>query len=468
MYSFVTVYNTKITIMHKCSFFTLLLSICLLSACTKVDQLSDEAEITAFTITSVSDGVELDQDHITIKDNIVTIPLEYGRKNFPLTISTNIRFSSSTDDVISTDEQALNLKSFTFNDVYSAHEFYLIAESGKPHLAKVRLEDKLNAEILEFNPNLPEGSASTLIWHSNIRITLKKNMEWPLTITPSIVKTQGASYVNYSDGQALTFNSPADNTKQILIKADNGDEKNWNIQIVPSIENSDFELWINENDPKKINIDPVPGKGLGWSTANNTFVQGTRPVAYNGGKAAQMTTELQSIGFLGDMITSGTIFTGYFKMNISALNNPPAMTYFGIPFILRPASVSFDAKYAAGNKLQQSIKEKGIFKLVDLEGKDEGRMWVKLLHWDGENDIDYHEKPVENLTILGEGEMIFEGKNETLKNWKNYTVDIQYNPAYNHMEPTHIAIVFTSSRQGDNFIGAIGSMLTVDNVKINY
>lgn len=454
--------------MYKYYFLFLLPVICFFNSCDKVDKLSNEAEITAFSITEVSDGIVLDEDHISISDNVVTIPLEFGRKNFPMTISTKIQFSSTTGNVISTDEQALNLKSFTFDDIYSVHEFYLIAESGRPHLAKIKLEDKLNAEILEFNPNLPEGSASVVIWHSNIRITLKKSMDWPLQMTPTIIKTQGSSYVNYSDGDALTFESPADNTKQIIIKADNGDEKIWNIQMLPSIENSDFELWINENDSKKINIDPVPGKGFGWATANNSFVQGTRPVVFNGGKAAQMTTELQSIGFIGDLITSGTIFTGYFKMNISALSNPPAMTYFGIPYILRPASVNFDAKYAAGNKLQQSVKENGIYKLQNLEGKDEGRMWVKLLYWEGEKDIDYHEKPVENLTILGEGEMIFEGKNEVLKNWNNYTVNIQYNPAYSHLQPTHIAIVFTSSRQGDRFIGAVGSMLTVDNVKINY
>lgn len=454
--------------MYKHSFSSLLLIISLLSSCTKVSELSDHAAITAFTITKISEGVTLDQEHISIQDNVVSLPLEFGRKNFPMTISTHITFSSTTDKAISTNEQALNLESFTFNDIYSTHEFYLIAESGKPHLAKIRLEDKLNAEILEFIPNLPEEDVSVMIWHSNIRITLKKSVDWPLTMTPSIIKTQGSSYVNYADGDVLTFESPADNTKQIIIRADNGDEKTWNIQVLPSIENSDFELWINEDNTKKINIDPIPGKGLGWATANNTFVQGTRPVIFNGGKAAQMTTELQSIGFIGDLITSATLFTGYFKMNISALNNPPAMTYFGIPYILRPTSVSFDAKYAAGNKLQQSVKENGIYKLKDREGKDEGRMWVKLLHWNGTGDIDYHEKPVENLTILGEGEMIFEGKNEALKNWNNYTVKLNYNSAYNQLNPTHIAIVFTSSRQGDSFIGAIGSMLTIDNVKINY
>lgn len=444
-----------------------LVFLCVWASCTKVDDLSDEASITDFQITSVSDGVELDKEHIAIsKDNEVSIPVEFGRKNFPLTISTRIKFSSSTDDAISTDETPLDLGKFTFQDVYSTHEFYMISESGKPHLARIRLDDKLNAEILDFNPNIPD--ASWRIWHSNIRITLKKDVAWPLTITPTIKISAGAVYENYTAGQPLTFESPADNTKPIVLRAENGDLKVWNVQILPSIENSDFELWVNEGIHEKANLDPTPGKGLGWATANNTFVQGTQPVAYNGGKAAQMTTELERIGFLGDMITAATVFTGYFKMNISALNDPPQMTFMGIPFNTRPVSISFDARYVPGERLQQSVKENGMYVRRDMEGKDEGRMWVKLLRWSGKGDIVYHDDdPTEGITVLGEGDIIFDSREE-FRNWKNYTVDIKYNRLLSFLEPTHISIVFTSSRQGDYFIGAIGSMLTVDNVTINY
>lgn len=201
--------------MHKKYIFCLFLYIGFLGACTKVDDLSDDARITAFRINGISDGIILNEEQLTIKDNVVTIPLEYGRKNFPLQLTADIRFSSTTDDVISTDEQPLDLKNFTFTDVYSVHEFYLISESGKPHLGQIKLEDQLNAEILEFNPNLPDGFASISIWHTNIRITLKKSPQWPLSITPSIIKTQGSAYVDYQDGDPLTFQSPADNTKKI-------------------------------------------------------------------------------------------------------------------------------------------------------------------------------------------------------------------------------------------------------------
>ena len=455
--------------MQKRILYFLLTGLLGLASCTKVNDLSDDAEIISFAITNISPGIELDRENIIINDNVVLIPLEFGRKNFPLTISTDIRLSKTTDDAISANDQKLNLKEFTFENIYDSHNFYLISESGKPHPAEIKLVDKLNAEIELESINLTEEEASVSKWRNNIRIILKKNLSWPLIITPVFTKTEDAEYVDYNDGDSFTFTSPSDTEKHITLKAANGDERTWNIQLVSSIENSDFELWINEGS-KSVNIDPTPGEGLGWATANNSFVQGTKPVLYNGGKAAEMTTGLQNLNSLGigELITAGTIFTGKFKMKISALNNPPAMTHFGIPFTLKPISISVDAKYIAGSQLQQSVKESGKYKLHNLTGTDSGRIWVKILHWGGKGALEYHEKPVPDLTILGEGELIFDGKNQTLKNWHTYTIPIEYNSAYNHIEPTHIAIVMTSRRKGDIFIGAVGSKLTADNVVINY
>ena len=61
------------------------------------------------------------------------------------------------------------------------------------------------------------------------------------------------------------------------------------------------------------------------------------------------------------------------------------MTYFGIPFIMRPQSISFDAKYVAGAKFQQSERkdEKSPYIIKDIPGIDQGRVWVELLRWEG-------------------------------------------------------------------------------------
>lgn len=143
------------------------------------------------------------------------------------------------------------------------------------------------------------------------------------------------------------------------------------------------------------------------------------------------------------------------------------MTYFGIPFINRPSSISVDAKYEPGTQLQQSVKE-GKYKLKDLSGFDKGRIWVKLLYWKGEGSIDFHDKDTEDVITLGMGEYIFDGADPSVQNWKKLEIPIIYNKAYTYLEPTHISIVMTSSEKGDYFIGAEGSKLTVDNLTINY
>ena len=450
----------------------LLLALGLFSSCEKVSKLSDDAEIVSFSITEQTEGIILNKDDITISNNIVTIPLDYGRKLFPLTIKANIKFSSTTNKVISVDENPLNLKEITFNDVYTPQTFYLISESGLPHLGQIVLKDKPNANITNFRITEPSEGVSVSIRDNNIRITFEKEIDWSetesVTIKADITKTG-----EYKDGSApssFVFTNSNDK-KQITLIADNGDERVWNVLIVPSIENSKFEDWINIGTGK-ININPRPGKGLGWATANNSFVQGTTPVDNQDGYAAQMKTGIQRLSVIGigELITAGTIFTGYFQINVSYLNNPPLMTYFGIPFIMRPESISVDAKYEAGVKFQRSVKanENSSYKLKDTIGTDQGRIWVELLRWEGNGELEYHGDPVNGLKVLGKGEFIFDGANTALRNWDNYTIPIKYDSKYKNLEPTHISIVMTSSRQGDLFIGAEGSTLTVDNVVVNF
>lgn len=254
------------------------------------------------------------------------------------------------------------------------------------------------------------------IHDNNIRINFKVDFDWPVTIEAEITRN-GKVKIGSAESPFI-FSGPNDKKQITLIAEDNQDERVWNIQVVPTIENSNFESWINVGT-SKINIDPTPGIGLGWATANNSFVQGTTPVPYQNGYAAQLQTGIQNLSGLGigELITAGTIFTGYFKMNISALSNPPLMTYFGIPFIMRPKSISIDAKYEAGVKFQQSEKVgQNSYKIKDLAGTDQGRIWVELLRWEGNGNLEYHGDPVEGLKVLGKGEMIFDGANTALRN----------------------------------------------------
>ena len=120
----------------------------------------------------------------------------------------------------------------------------------------------------------------------------------------------------------------------------------------------------------------------------------------------------------------------------------------------------------AGAKFQQSERkdEKSPYIIKDIPGVDQGRVWVELLRWEGNGELEYHGDHAEPV----EGLKVFDGANTALQNWDNYTIPINYDSKYKDLEPTHISIVMTSSRQGDLFIGAKGSTLTVDNVVVNF
>lgn len=143
----------------------------------------------------------------------------------------------------------------------------------------------------------------------------------------------------------------------------------------------------------------LPEKGKGWATANNSYIQGTLPIDYKGGKAAQMKTGIQKVPIIDhDLIAAGTLYTGYFQLKLD-FENPRSMTNFGIPFNVRVKAVEFDAQYIAGSQLQQSIKnDKGKYRIQNIEGYDEGQAWVEVLHWSGEGRFTLSmENPLKDL-----------------------------------------------------------------------
>lgn len=438
--------------------------ILLLFSCTKVDSLSDSAQIKSFTIDSYSPSqIALAKDSILIRNDSVVIPLLSGRTLFPLTLSAKVKLSPTTDDVL-----GIDFKNIIIERPNEAKSFHLIAASGLPTLWKIVVKELPNADITAFEvKSISNGIVNNVTIRNNeVRITLQEIPNGKIEIEPVITITPEAKFKDYTPGDKLIFNSYSE-IKTITVIAVNGDEKIWKIRFTPPIENSDFELWgeFPEINGGIITINPIPGKGYGWATANNSYVKGTLPISYNGGRAAQMSTSVQDLKFigLGDLIAAGTLYSGYFALNLQ-LDNPRSMTFFGIPFITRPTSVSVDAQYIPGPELKQSEKRGDSYVLKTLPGTDKGHIWIELLHWSGSGALAYHGHTTTGVTVIGRGEYIFEGTSVD-KNWRRLDIPIIYNSS---LTPTHIAIVMTSSKDGDKFKGAPGSILNADNFVINY
>ncbi|GHV66070.1 hypothetical protein FACS1894199_08660 [Bacteroidia bacterium] len=429
-------------------------------ACKQVNELSDKAEITKFEVLSYTPtnakigGAVIEQNTIYIIDSTTL---------FPLQLIVKIGTNSTTADVLGLPD------TLKFKDQHQSFDFYLIAESGVPHAYKIKLRPAdSGAEISNFTLNANESLNTSVdidYWNSIVAIS-RHNATFPLTIHPSVTISAGATFKG-SDLTELTFASKTDVTVTTVVSSQ-GNEKRWRIYVADNsqLPNSKFELWTDEK-----NIDPFPGKGMGWASANNSVVQGTVRTSHNGGYAAQMKTDIQNIPLLGhQLITAASLYTGSFKLGFD-FEHPRLMTNFGIPHKIRIEAIKFDAQYLPGPQLMQAFKKPEAgnkYVAENISGADTGQVWVELLHWSGEGELIYHGYPMDGLKVLGRAEYIMDGVANDHQNWQSITLPCIYKPEYEGIAPTHIVVCFSSSIAGDFFRGAPGSVLNVDNVELIY
>lgn len=452
----------------KKSFSFMLLFLPFLFSCEKVSDLSDNAYLESFSIISYEPAQAHIQD-VSIEPNTVLIEVLPQEQLFPLSLRASIKTNSGTDDVLGFPDVLI------FNSGTSNVNFHLIAESGVPQPYRVVLKPlDTGADIVRFELSGNETANTSVAissWDRTIRISRSK-LTFPLTLHPDIALSKNATIEGDDSFSSLTFNKVTDKFKMNVISAE-GVEREWSIffESNTQLPNSDFELWIEERIGKKdiVNIDPTPVKGKGWATANNSYVQGTTPFSFNNGLVAQMETRIQDVPITHhELIAAGTLYTGFFTLSLD-FENPRQMTNFGIPHNLRVDTVAFDAKYIAGEQLMQAIREASEgdkYRVRNIDGHDNGQAWVELLHWSGEGELQYHGKPLTGLKVLGRGEFVFHGDNKEYQNWNRIKMPVIYENT--PLTPTHIAVVFSSSKDGEFFRGAPGSKLWVDNVELIY
>ena len=455
--------------MKKYSALFLLMSLWLVS-CEKVSDLSDEASVVSFQVLShTPESAVVDTVYMVGED--IAISVRPQEDLFPFTVRAAMTTSPTTHSVLG---DYTGSEDLVFSTGTSEINFHLIAESGQPHPYTLSLyPSETGADIKEFTFS---GSEKTTVyidpWNALIYVSdpdSSLDADNGYEIKGIKVLASDGAVAEYDD--SFTFEDYEDYMEITVSAADGQTTRVWKVYFTElyQIPNSDFELWgkfgngINNN---VLTIDPMPGKGQGWATANNTFVLGAEPFDYQGGKAARLTTKIQDAIIFGDLIAAGSLYTGYFQIDVNNLDDSRSMTYFGVPYTLRPAALEFDARYVPGDTLKQAVKNGYRYEIQDIEGTDSGHAWIHLIHWDSSKDFAYHGREEDGATLLGSGEIIFDGNNSAYRNWGHYRIDIEYTNY--ELLPTHVAIVFSSSQKGDEYIGAPGSVMEVDNVQLIY
>jgi hypothetical protein len=281
----------------------------------------------------------------------------------------------------------------------------------------------------------------------------------PVNITANLTLASGATSTPAS-GETVTLSS-MDQGVKYTVTAEDGTKVEYYLMLRDNqLSNSDFEDWYTANGMNGVPF-KEPGKSAVstlWATANSGTsiygVYGTLPVQVGDNTVAQITTGET----LMVPVTSGTIFTGKFDINgaIDHPTDPSQSMLYGVPYSLRPSGIKFKYSYVPGSRyVKATLNDPGNifggFTVEDIAGEDMLTFYAYLEVRDGD-------------TVREIARASFDS-GDLQETMIEKTVPFIYTSSE---KPTHIIVVFASSKYGAEFTGAVGSVLTVDDLELLY
>lgn len=247
-----------------------------------------------------------------------------------------------------------------------------------------------------------------------------------------------------------------------------------------------FEIYAEKNVEKYhvwYDLTPSGNKIYDWATGNAGFKlsngnakpeeypsvamdDGNGPEGGKFGKYVKLTTS--DTGPFGAMVkrrmAAGNLFIGVFDSK-PALTNTLKCTCFGLPFNKKPLKLTGYYKYKAGDRFQDKDGK-------TVEGRtDKGTIYAVMYrnHDDNGNSIVLYGDDVKTSPyIVGLADL---GEVGDTGGWKTFGVDFVFSSQIDQgmLEENgySIAVVCSSSVEGDKFEGAIGSTLCVDELELS-
>lgn len=234
------------------------------------------------------------------------------------------------------------------------------------------------------------------------------------------------------------------------------------------IDGQKFYNWASGNPSFYLTL--MLGGGVIEPNAYPTMVTDE---AFSGEKAALL--ETKTTGSFGAMfkkpIAAGNLFVGTFDPG-PVLSDPLSATRFGLPFNKMPVALEGAYKYQAGAKVTDMNMEV-------LSQKDECDIYAVFYNrkqlMEAENDPKKKKSYLTGHNIFSDPSVVAiarleNGSSTEGDGFKTFSIPFNYTQQVHQADVDgldySIAIVMTSSKYGDSFIGAVGSKLIVDDVKI--
>lgn len=285
------------------------------------------------------------------------------------------------------------------------------------------------------------------------------NISFPITLDINIEISPGASLKSISNDQ-ISINDP-DNVETIKVEAEDGSVTNWYLFLVhKQVLNSDFEDWYLKTGINGIDYDEI---GLSdnktvWSTANlGTSLYGkycAQPLIDGDIVYARIITDSISPNV---PLATGTLFTGKFSYQAAITNplNPKLATIFGTPFISKPTSFRVKYSYISAERYVQVNYNSPTYifagnEVEEIEGEDNCAIYAILENRNGDT-----------VTEIAKAELFSASTEGVVEDY----ISFEYT---SELEPTHISVVFSSSKDGDLWKGADGSELIIQEFELIY
>ena len=152
--------------------------------------------------------------------------------------------------------------------------------------------------------------------------------------------------------------------------------------------------------------------------------------------------------------------------------DPASMSALGIPFTADSNPVGFEIDYnyqSGGQRIYTEAYKKYVLGIptpafkdpVKISGYDKGLIATELHYYEGENwKYDLNNRP----TLIAASEVLTEGT----AGWSRARMVFNKVPGKENLKMTHLVVRMSSSYQGNEYKGAEGSRLTVDNFRLIY
>ena len=242
--------------------------------------------------------------------------------------------------------------------------------------------------------------------------------------------------------------------------------------------NNNYHIFYEFNQQKAEMLQWASGNpgfqltGMGKNTMDYPTLQTQGYI----GKGVKLETKgTGSLGLtVGMPIAAGNLFIGSFEVG-NALKDAKAATKFGFPFFKHPTKLEGYYKFKPGTEYISGIdKSQSPPKIVidpSMEGKDKGDIYAILYRADNVNEFldgnlnfDSEEKIV-YIARISDTEM------KETDTWTHFSIPFEHRKEIEQSALDEgkykLAVVFSSSIEGANFKGSIGSTLWIDEVTIH-